>query len=347
MTATVSKKINAGYEPIPGYVLEARIGRGGFGEVWRAEAPGGIKKAVKFVFGGHDQQRGSRELRSLQRIKGVNHPFLLTLERFEIVEDQLVIVTELADGSLEDVYREHRARGSCGIPHDTLLAHLHDAADGLDYLHQQYQLQHLDIKPGNLLIVGGHVKVADFGLLKDLRDADCSVVGGLTPVYAPPELFDGRPSLHSDQYSLAVMYQELLTGTRPFGGRTIAQLATQHVHSAPDLDPLPPCDRPVIARALEKNPDRRFENCRALVSALMNPRQRPPLRSSRGVELSQEDTAEGIPLGVGAATAVAKDLPALQDASSDSEHQRVSKLLIVALGGTGAEVLQDLRGRFA
>ncbi|MEM6363177.1 MAG: protein kinase, partial [Planctomycetota bacterium] len=107
-TASVgSHQICAGYEPIHGYTLEQKIGAGGFGEVWRANAPGDLKKAVKFVFGASDAKRGNRELKSLERIKGVHHPFLLTLERFGIVEDRLVIVTELADGSLEEVLQRH------------------------------------------------------------------------------------------------------------------------------------------------------------------------------------------------------------------------------------------------
>ncbi|TWT84497.1 Tubulin-like protein [Planctomycetes bacterium CA13] len=343
MTATNTRKICAGYEPIPGYVLEKLVGRGGFGEVWRADAPGGIKKAVKFVFGAHDQQRAARELKSLERIKGVSHPFLLTLERFGIVDDQLVIVTELADRSLEEVFRDHRERGSCGIPRDKLLSHLMDAADALDYLHGSYQLQHLDIKPGNLLVVGGHVKVADFGLLKDLRDDQCSVVGGLTPVYAPPEVFDGRPSLHSDQYSLAVMYQELLTGTRPFSGRTIAQLATQHVHNAPDLEPLPPSDRPAAARALEKNPERRFSDCRSFVEALMNPRGRVSDPIGCNTELDNDDTD---PEFAGEANArQIEDLPSLGDGRIQRDGRAVSKVLLVALGGVGADVLHDIRSR--
>jgi serine/threonine protein kinase len=338
MNAINPKKIRTGYQPIPGYTLEEMVGRGGFGEVWRADAPGGLKKAVKFVFGAQDQSRACRELRSLERIKGVHHPFLLTLERFEIVDDQLVIVTELADGSLEDVYKRHRENGSCGIPRDLLVSHLHDAADALDYLHQSYQLQHLDIKPGNLLMVGGHVKVADFGLLKDLTEAECSLVGGLTPIYAPPEVFDGRPSMHSDQYSLAVMYQELLTGTRPFSGRTIAQLATQHVHSAPNLEPLPPADRPVAARALEKNPARRFPNCKEFVEALHNPRHRKTVVvvdaevDGSAAKSSEEDQVQ--------------DLPQL-NGSSAFEHLVTNHALVVALGGTGAECLRDLRGRVA
>lgn len=331
MNAIDSKKVREGYQPIPGYTLEVLLGRGGFGEVWRADAPGGLKKAVKFVFGAQDQSRATRELRSLERIKGVHHPFLLTLERFEIVDDQLVIVTELADGSLEDVLKRHRDRGSCGIPRDALISYLHDAADALDYLHQSYQLQHLDIKPGNLLIVGGHVKVADFGLLKDLTEAECSLVGGLTPIYAPPEVFDGRPSMHSDQYSLAVMYQELLTGTRPFSGRTIAQLATQHVHSAPNLEPLPPGDRPVAARALEKNPARRFPNCKAFVDSLHHPR-----RSTMVVD--HEPEPNEVP-----AHEVA-DLPQLERGTSTNLRVK-SRALVIALGGTGADCLRDLRHR--
>ena len=102
--------------------------------------------------------------------------------------------------------------------------------------------------------MGGRTKVADFGLVKDLQDVNCSMVGGLTPVYAAPELFDGRPNVHSDQYSLAIVYQEMLTGVLPYEGRTMAQLAAQHLHSRPHLDSLPFSDQETIARALSKDP---------------------------------------------------------------------------------------------
>lgn len=349
MTKTdTNSKIQPGYEPIAGYKLEQLIGRGGFGEVWRSEAPGGLHKAVKFVYGATDQHQAVRELRSLERIKGVHHPFLLTLERFGVVDERLVIVTELADGSLEEVYNRHRERGSCGIPRASLLSYLHDAADALDYLHSNYQLQHLDIKPGNLLLVGGHVKVGDFGLLKDLRDADCSMVGGLTPVYAPPELFDGRPSMHSDQYSLAVMYQELLTGTRPFGGRTIAQLATQHVHSAPNLSPLPAADRPVIARALEKDPNRRFTSCCEFVDALRASQSSGFNASVNSVQSEHTGTITGLMRADGGVPVPAvKDLPQLKITSPQAGVRITGHALVVAVGGAGAQVLHLLRDRVA
>ncbi|WP_182866216.1 protein kinase domain-containing protein [Rhodopirellula sp. JC639] len=333
MTTVKTKRIQPGYEPIEGYVLEKRIGRGGYGEVWRATAPGGLKKAVKFVFGQQDERRAEQELKSLERIKAVQHPFILTLERFELIENQLVIVTELADGSLEDVYKQHQARGSCGIPRDMLLGYMKDAADALDYLHQLYKLQHLDIKPGNLLIVGGRVKVADFGLLKDLGDIECSMVGGLTPIYAPPEVFDGRPSMHSDQYSLAVMYQELLTSTRPFSGRTIAQLATQHVHNAPNLKPLPASDRPCVARALEKSPERRFASCTEFVEKLVRPHATVSEVGQRDGTTPQK------------AARPVENLPQLEDSLGTSHETHQTQALVVALGGTGADCLSALRSR--
>ena len=327
-TLTTSEHgLRAGDQPIDGYTLEQPIGQGGFGEVWRANAPGDLKKAVKFVFGRHDGSRATRERRSLERIRSIRHPFLLTLERFEIGGDRLIIVTELADGSMEDIYKTHRKSGSCGIPREVLLKNLHDTADGLDYLHQNFGLQHLDIKPANLLMVGGHVKVADFGLLKDLSDNDCSVVGGLTPIYAPPELFDGRPSLHSDQYSLAVLYQEMLTGTRPFSGRTIAQLATQHVHSTPNLEPLSPRDRTVVARALEKNPDRRFESCKEFIAELQSPSAKLRLASSSKPAVVPRPEVV--------------DLPTIED-DQDETNKQAKRIFVVALGGTGVQCVQTL-----
>ena len=123
MTTKSTNNISAGYEPIQGYVLVEIIGRGGYGEVWRAVAPGGINKAVKIVYGNLDDERAEQELKSLERIKTIQHPFILTLERFDLVNNQLVIITEFAEGSLEDLFKEHTDRGSCGIPRKKLLSH--------------------------------------------------------------------------------------------------------------------------------------------------------------------------------------------------------------------------------
>src|SRR5437868_1399289 len=258
-------------EPIPGYRLIERLGSGGFGEVWKAEAPGGLFKAIKFVQRGGsfddsvaiagtnpERSRAEQEWKSLLRVKTGRHPFILLPDRFENIENYLVIVMELADRTLADRFKECRTQGRPGIPREELLSLLFEAAEVLDLMNSQYQLQHLDIKPQNLFLVHNHIKVADFGLVKDLEGMQASVTGGVTPVYAAPETFDGWVSRFCDQYSLAIVYQELLTGQRPFNGTSVGQLIMQHLRSPPNLTALPAGEREAVGRALSKSPDQRF-----------------------------------------------------------------------------------------
>jgi hypothetical protein len=266
-------RIESQAEPLPGYKLIERLGGGGFGEVWKCEAPGGLHKAIKFVYGDlqaadEDGARAEQELKALSRVKTVHHPYILSLERYDIIEGQLMIVMELADRTLWDRYRECRDSDMPGLPREELLRYMAETAEALDLMNTLYQLQHLDIKPQNLFLVHNHVKVADFGLVKDLEGMMASVTGGVTPVYAAPETFDGWVSRFSDQYSLAIVYQELLTGQRPFTGTSIRQLVLQHLQATPELSALPAADRLVIARALAKKPEERFPSCAAMVQAL-------------------------------------------------------------------------------
>jgi serine/threonine protein kinase len=266
-------RIESHAEPIPGYRLIERIGGGGFGEVWKAEAPGGLLKAMKFVYGdlqtaGDDGARAEQELKALSRVKTVRHPYILSLERYDIIDGQLIIVMELADRNLYDRYKECRADGMPGIPRDELLRYMEESAEALDLMNIQYQLQHLDIKPHNIFLTHNHIKVADFGLVKDLEGMVASVTGGVTPVYAAPETFDGYVSRFCDQYSLAIVYQELLTGQRPFTGTSVRQLIMQHLQTPPKLNALPPSDRDVIGKALAKVPDERHRTCREMVRCL-------------------------------------------------------------------------------
>jgi hypothetical protein len=106
---------------------------GGFGEVWKCEAPGGLFKAIKFVFGNLnsldvDSARADQELKALNRIKEVRHPFVCSMDRIEIVEGELVIVMELADKSLHDLYVECQNAGLVGIPKDDLFRYTRSTA---------------------------------------------------------------------------------------------------------------------------------------------------------------------------------------------------------------------------
>ncbi|HEV3436283.1 MAG TPA: tubulin-like doman-containing protein, partial [Gemmata sp.] len=267
-------RIESHAEPIPGYKLLDRLGAGGFGEVWRAEAPGGIFKAIKIIHGDlrskdSDLVRyAEQELKALKRVKQVRHPYLLALDRYDIVDGRLMIVMELADCNLWDRFRECRDNNLPGIPRAELIEYMAETAEVLDLFNDQFQLQHLDIKPQNLFLLYTHVKVADFGQVKDLQGLMAEVTGGITPVYAAPETFDGIITRFCDQYSLACVYQELLTGVRPFDGCSMSQLLMQHLNLPPNLAPSPPNDRPALTRALAKKPEDRWPNVTSFVRAL-------------------------------------------------------------------------------
>ncbi|HEY2787099.1 MAG TPA: tubulin-like doman-containing protein [Fimbriiglobus sp.] len=260
--------------PLKGYRLIDRLGRGGFGEVWKVEAPGGLLKAMKFVFGDldstedDDSRPAEQELKALNRVKSIRHPYILSLERIDRIEGQLIIVMELADRNLWERFRECRGLGYPGIPRDELLRYMEETAEAIDLMNKHYHIQHLDVKPQNLFLVFNHIKVADFGLAKSFEGNRGTVTGGVTPVYAAPETFEGYASLYTDQYSLGIVFQELLTGTRPFNGSNVKQLLMQHLNGVPDLSPLPDADRPIIGRSLNKKPDDRWPSCTEMIQAL-------------------------------------------------------------------------------
>ncbi|MDP6447050.1 MAG: tubulin-like doman-containing protein, partial [Pirellulaceae bacterium] len=332
------------------YKLEEKIGGGGYGEVWRAIGPGGLPKAIKILFGKLDGPQADAELRSLERIRALRHPFLLNIERIEVCDQRLIVVTELADGCLEDVFNKLRDEGGRGVPRDNLLGYLRDAADALDFMAEQHGLQHLDIKPENLLVQGDHIKVGDFGLIKSINDPAISLIGGFTPLYAPPELFEGQPSDRSDQYSLAIVYQMMLTGVPPFSGRTAAQLAAQHLNSKPDLSPLQPVDRPVVARALSKNHHARFQSCRQFIDELSkrrNARVRWSGPTGRGAPADLGKTAVVDP----ASMIAPEELPALETTplpppDADRAVATYRPTVFIGVGGLAAQVLCSLRQRF-
>jgi serine/threonine protein kinase len=238
--------LSKGVEPLPGYRLARRLGAGGFGEVWKAEGPGGVEVALKFV--SLRDAQGAVEIRAFDTIKAIRHPNLLSVFGAWEVDRSLIIGMELADGSLMDRLALARAEGLRGIPPAELLELMADAAKGIDHLNGWSHardgrpgagVQHRDIKPHNILTVGGGVKVADFGLARLLEGSVTGHTGHLTPAYAAPEFFERRTSDRSDQYSLAVTYCQLRGDALPFTG-SAAEIMGGHLYRTPDLGMLPP-----------------------------------------------------------------------------------------------------------
>lgn len=284
--------IQPGIEPIPGYTLVSRLGSGGFGEVWKAESPGGFHVALKFV-----QLRGrvgEVEARSLDVIKDVRHPNLLSVFGTWRMGDWLIIATELADRTLLDRLHEAQKEGHEGIPRNELFKYMAEAAQGIDALNDpgksgRKRIQHRDIKPQNLLLSGGSVKVGDFGLARLIQHDVTGHTGSLTFAYAAPECFDGTTSNQSDQYSLAITYCHLRGGRLPFDGTPVA-IMDGHRKQPPDLSMISAEERPAVAKALAKLPKDRWGSCAAFLRALIAASKRKGSDTPVGEQLGDAST---------------------------------------------------------
>ncbi len=278
-----------------GYRLLRELGSGMFGEVWKAQRVlGGTHVAVKIIrssaLDGHAQQ----ELKALEYVKGLRHPYLVQMQDIAIWENRLCIVMDLADGSLSDRAKHYRAQGSPGIPVDELLRYIGHAAEALDYLHS-LQVYHRDIKPANILIVQGFARLADFGLARGVESLATLIdaTGGGTPAYMPPEVWHNKVSLTSDEWSLAATYGELRLNRRLFQSRNVPALMNEICGGPPDLSPLPEAEQRVILKALSASTKDRYPACvdfvRALYDAVFPPPPPAPVqvpaRATRSVSL--------------------------------------------------------------
>jgi hypothetical protein len=252
---------------LSGYEKLELLGHGAFGEVWKALAPGGVEVAIKVVMLNLDHQATRRELKALDKIRRLRHPFLLQTHSFGMMEGKLTIVMELADESLSDRFKKCKDQWSSPEPGEELVNYIAQAAEALDYLQSQ-QISHRDIKPQNILVLRGFAKVADFGFLRGQGEGleEASQICG-TPVYMAPEAWAQQVSRRSDQYSLAATYAHMRLGHPVFQG-SFHEIFLHHINSAPNLEALPAIEQEVLKRALAKNPDDRFPTCAAFAAAL-------------------------------------------------------------------------------
>jgi serine/threonine protein kinase len=280
--------LGSGLDQIPGYQLIQQIGAGAFGVVWEAKGRDGEPVALKLL----DCRTLSRsqiadEVRVLRALSELRHPHIIRLLSIQPSAHRLVLVMEKADGNLHDLRQVYRQETGKNIPLDHALELLEQAAEALDFLAglklpalpSSRGLQHCDIKPSNLLLLGECLKVADFGLCAGTSWQTHTRAGWRgTPPYAAPELYHGKPAVGTDQFALAVTFCNLVMGERPFWKHARPQDAPAGMPI--DLTKLREHEVSVIARALHPQPSLRWSSCRAFIDALRQANVYPRLLST-------------------------------------------------------------------
>jgi len=237
--------------PLDGYTIKRAIHRGGFGEVYYALSDAGKEVALKLL-----KQNMEIELRGVSQCLNLKHANLVSIFdiRLDNDGDHWIVMEYMSGQSLDQVINDFTGP----VPIKEIRKWIAGMAAGLDFLHDR-GIVHRDLKPANVFIEDGVVKIGDVGLAKFIsqsqRNAQTQSVG--TVYYMAPEVAHGRYGKEVDVYSLGILLYELLTGKFPFDGESTAEILMKHLSEKPDLSEIPVALRPVVARALVKDPLKR------------------------------------------------------------------------------------------
>src|ERR1700691_1206292 len=281
------------------YVIDAEIGRGGMGSVWRAHRADGLYEGIVAIkvghaawIGGAGEQRFRIEGNLLGRLDHANIARLI--DAGVLVGTQPYLILEYIEGEPINVYCDREKLGleeRINLFLDVLaaVAHAHS-----------HLIVHRDIKPGNIFVTGGgKVKLLDFGIAKLLQGAGEAVLTQssavpLTPQYAAPEQLLGKPvTTATDVYSLGLVLYELLTGAHPIaaGTRSSAELMravlTEEPARASAASIVPTIRRRalegdldnILRKALKKEPGERYASVGAFADDLRRFLTHEPVRA--------------------------------------------------------------------
>jgi hypothetical protein len=252
---------NSGQRPLDGYTLKRGIGRGGFGEVYYAVSDGGKEVALKLVRGNGNMET---ELRGMAQCLNLKHPNLVSLYdlRTDPQGDHWVVMEYIAGEPLSAVLARHPQ----GLPRDLAQQWFLAMARAVGCLHD-HGIVHRDMKPANIFLENGVVKVGDYGLSKFISGSQCTAqtqsVG--TVHYMAPEISTGNYNKQIDIYAVGIILYEMLTGHVPFEGESAGEILMKHLTSPPDLSKLPSEYVTIVGRALAKNPAHRYASLAEMV----------------------------------------------------------------------------------
>lgn len=270
-----------GYEAnyVPGmtlldrYRIVAPLGKGGMGEVYRAEDLRlGQSVALKFLPASllKSEDAVARFHREVRLARQVSHPNVCRVFDVGEADGQTFLSMEYVDG--EDLASLMRRIGR--LPADKALDIARQLCAGLAAAHE-HGIVHCDLKPANIMLDGrGRVRITDFGLAAISFEADASDARAGTPAYMSPEqISGGEITPQSDLYSIGLVLYEVFTGKRPFDAKTFDEMVRQREKSTPTLPSqyvkeIDPLVERVIMRCLERDPSKRPASALQVAAAL-------------------------------------------------------------------------------
>jgi phosphatidylglycerophosphate synthase len=252
----------SGQRPLAGFTIKRGVGQGGFGEVYFAVTDGGKEVALKLL-----HRHSDAELRGVAHCLNLKHPNLVHL--YDLLSDDRGDKWVLMEYVFGESLAQWINRYPTGLPADLAKEWFGAMARAVGYLHD-HGVVHRDMKPANIFIEHGHLKVGDYGLSRRISASQggemTRKVG--TPYYMAPEIKNGNYSTSIDVYACGVILYEMLTGRPPFEGETTEEVLIKHLTETPDFKRVPAAFIPVLKTALEKDPFKRFPNIREFAKAV-------------------------------------------------------------------------------
>jgi serine/threonine protein kinase len=262
-------------EKIREYEIIEALGNGGFGSVWKARSPGGEIVAIKLLnpqFLSNDLvvRKFFHEAMVLARL---DHKNITKLKEFFPDGSNYVIVMEYVEGITLREFLDQKKSAGERIDYAQALDMARQILDAFQYAHEANVI-HRDIKAGNIMMSKDDlIKIMDFGIAKiSTAPTHHTSARMFSPHYTAPERFKERPvDERSDIYSLGIVFYELFTSEKPFDSKDAASLVYSQLNDPPPtkyLKTLPGQINLAILRALEKEPEKRFQNCQEFSRAL-------------------------------------------------------------------------------